>query len=109
MGEAISTLCLLPGSRNASMAPMTPTLHKLASAVAPVLSPKSVLKRKYDFHRAVEKLVQEKFVPSSPNSVVMPTLDTSSESGYGRDQDSLNSQQQQKVQTSTAPPALPPR
>ena len=97
------------------MAPMTPTLHKLASTVAApaALSPKSVLKRKYDFHRAVEKLVQEKFVPSSPSAVMQPTLDTSSESGYGSDQDSLNNSQQNKVQTTTtttaSPPALPPR
>ena len=76
---------------------------------------KSVLKRRYEFHRAVEKLVQEKFVPSSNN---LPNgLDTSSESGYGSDQDSLNSQtstnstvQSNKVQQNTMlPPALPPR
>jgi len=119
--EAISTLCLLPGSRNAAMAPMTPTLQKIASATSStttsILSPKSVLKRRYDFHRAVEKLVQEKFVPSSassptgtttttttaaPSSVLPNGLDTSSESGYGSDQDSLNSQTNQ-VQTTIAP------
>ena len=71
--EAISTLCLLPGTRSVcSIAPMTPTLQKIASKMtASCMSPKSVLKKRYDFHRAVEKLVQEKFVPthaSSPNS-----------------------------------------
>ena len=140
------------------MAPMTPTLQKIASATSnSILSPKSVLKRRYDFHRAVEKLVQEKFVPSSNSSPIersniagqsvtsgtsvspsgtsnVPNgLDTSSESGYGSDQDSLNSQTNQ-VQTSNPqgpqtskssgtpsnpqgtpsgtsmpPPALPPR
>ena len=99
------------------MAPMTPTLQKIASATSStttsILSPKSVLKRRYDFHRAVEKLVQEKFVPSSassptgtttaaPSSVLPNGLDTSSESGYGSDQDSLNSQTNQ-VQTTIAP------
>lgn len=103
------------------MAPMTPTLQKIASATSStttsILSPKSVLKRRYDFHRAVEKLVQEKFVPSSASSPtgtttttttaaqssVLPNgLDTSSESGYGSDQDSLNSQTNQ-VQTTIAP------
>ena len=108
------------------MAPMTPTLQKIASATSnSILSPKSVLKRRYDFHRAVEKLVQEKFVPSANSSPIerltaelniagqqsgtltnpqgtsnVPNgLDTSSESGYGSDQDSLNSQTNQ-VQTS---------
>ena len=88
--EAISTL-------NVSLAPMTPTLQKLATTVANI-SPKSVLKRRYDFHRAVEKLVQEKFVPNHTSSPVIQPLDTSSESGYGSDQDSLSQ-----------PPALPPR
>jgi len=118
--EAISTLCLLPGSRSVSMAPMTPTLQKIANAnsntTTSILSPKSVLKKRYDFHHAVEKLVQEKFVPSSNSSPIerlkgdtnstssgssnVPNgLDTSSESGYGSDQDSLNSQTNQ-VQTS---------
>merc|ERR1719219_2813964 len=125
---------------------MTPTLQKIASATSTgsgstttsILSPKSVLKRRYDFHGAVEKLVQEKFVPSSassptgtttaaPSSVLPNGLDTSSESGYGSDQDSLNSQTNQ-VQNPIAPeqainksspgtnpslppppPALPPR
>lgn len=76
------------------MAPMTPTLQKITSSI----SPKSVLKRKYEFHRAVEKLVQEKFVPSNSNS---NGLDTSSESGYGSDQD--------QVQKLPEAPALPPR
>ena len=159
--EAISTLCLLPSSsstssittsavaRSVCMAPMTPTLQKLASAMAAsasasvsstsstssCLSPKSVLKKRYDFHRAVEKLVQERFVPnstSSPSSTSSSTgtstttgqtttgngnnpgiithLDTSSESGYGSDQDSLNNLSQSQVQTAspTIPP-LPPR
>jgi len=116
--EAISTLCLLPGSRSVSMAPMTPTLQKIATAnsTTSILSPKSVLKKRYDFHHAVEKLVQEKFVPSSNSSPIerlradtnstssgssnVPNgLDTSSESGYGSDQDSLNSQTNQ-VQSS---------
>merc|ERR1719446_771050 len=106
---------------------MTPTLQKIASATSnSILSPKSVLKRRYDFHRAVEKLVQEKFVPSANSSPIerltaelniagqqsgtltnpqgtsnVPNgLDTSSESGYGSDQDSLNSQTNQ-VQTSS--------
>ena len=96
--EAISTLGLL--TRNVAMAPMTPTLQKLATTVASI-SPKSVLKRRYDFHKAVEKLVQEKFVPNHTSSPVIQPLDTSSESGYGSDQDSLSQQQQ--------PPALPPR
>merc|ERR1712061_222893 len=102
---------------------MTPTLQKIASAnsnsTTSILSPKSVLKKRYDFHHAVEKLVQEKFVPSSNSSPIerlradtngggqtssgtsnVPNgLDTSSESGYGSDQDSLNSQTNQ-VQTS---------
>lgn len=43
-----------------------------------------MLKRRYDFHQAVERLVQEKV------SEVTLHLDTSSESGYGSDQDSLN-------------------
>ena len=125
------------------MAPMTPTLQKIANAnsnaTTSILSPKSVLKKRYDFHHAVEKLVQEKFVPSSassptgttttaaPSSVLPNGLDTSSESGYGSDQDSLNSQTNQ-VQNPIAPeqainksspgtnpslppppPALPPR
>ena len=98
--EAISTLGLLPSNRNVSMAPMTPTLQKLATTVA-AISPKSVLKRRYDFHKAVEKLVQEKFVPNHTSSPVIQPLDTSSESGYGSDQDSLSQQ--------TVPPALPPR
>merc|ERR1712130_433169 len=72
--EAISTLCLLPGSRNVAMAPMTPTLQKIANAnsntTTSILSPKSVLKKRYDFHHAVEKLVQEKFVPSSNSSPI---------------------------------------
>lgn len=158
--EAISTLCLLPSNsstitsstssaavaRSVCMAPMTPTLQKLASAMAAsastsvsstssCLSPKSVLKKRYDFHRAVEKLVQERFVPtstSSPSSTSSSTgtstttgqtttgngnnpgiithLDTSSESGYGSDQDSLNNLSQSQVQTAspTIPP-LPPR
>merc|ERR1711963_890537 len=76
---------------------MTPTLQKLATTVANI-GPKSVLKRRYDFHRAVEKLVQEKFVPNHTSSPVIQPLDTSSESGYGSDQDSLSQ-----------PPALPPR
>ena len=102
--EAISTLGLLPSStRNVAMAPMTPTLQKLATTVASI-SPKSVLKRRYDFHKAVEKLVQEKFVPNHTSSPVIQPLDTSSESGYGSDQDSLSQQQQ-----NLAPPALPPR
>merc|ERR1719446_842033 len=128
---------------------MTPTLQKLASAMAAsastsvsstsstssCLSPKSVLKKRYDFHRAVEKLVQERFVPnstSSPSSTsssagtstttgqtttgngnnpgIITHLDTSSESGYGSDQDSLNNLSQSQVQTAspTIPP-LPPR
>lgn len=97
------------GSRNVCMAPMTPTLQKITST----MSPKSVLKRKYEFHRAVEKLVQEKFVPSSSTTTTtnVPTstvngLDTSSESGYGSDQDSLNNQVQAQTQSA---PALPPR
>ena len=111
---------------------MTPTLQKLAANSTPTTcqpqpigqpqptpssSPKSVLKRRYDFHRAVEKLVQEKFVPSPNTSVpssanILPNgLDTSSESGYGSDQDSLNSQtSNNSVQiNTTVPPALPPR
>ena len=136
------------------MAPMTPTLQKLASTMAAAsaaasvsassscLSPKSVLKKRYDFHRAVEKLVQERFVPtstSSPSSsstsstgpptgsstttTTAPTgsgttppgiithLDTSSESGYGSDQDSLNnlSQQVQTASPTVHIPPLPPR
>ena len=154
--EAISTLCLLPSSsttaaRSVCMAPMTPTLQKLASTMAAAsaaasvsasssscLSPKSVLKKRYDFHRAVEKLVQERFVPtstsspssSSTSSTGPPTgssttttgsgttppgiithLDTSSESGYGSDQDSLNnlSQQVQTASPTVHIPPLPPR
>ena len=71
--EAISTLGLL--TRNVAMAPMTPTLQKLATTVASI-SPKSVLKRRYDFHKAVEKLVQEKFVPNHTSSPVIQPLDT---------------------------------
>lgn len=115
--EAISTLCLLPGTRSVCMAPMTPTLQKLASTMASTasstascLSPKSVLKKRYDFHRAVEKLVQEKFVPNHTSSPNVP-LDTSSESGYGSDQDSLNnlSQQIQTASPTVHIPPLPPR
>ncbi len=71
---------------------MTPTLVKLqraAKGVAPPPPPpKSVLKRggnaRYDFHRAVERLVEK---------LDLQLLDTSSESGYGSEQDvdSLNS------------------
>lgn len=112
--EAISTLCLLPGTRSVCMAPMTPTLQKIASTMASTtascLSPKSVLKKRYDFHRAVEKLVQEKFVPNHTSSPNVP-LDTSSESGYGSDQDSLNnlSQQVQTASPTVHIPPLPPR
>ena len=53
----------------------------------------------YDFHRAIEKLVEKMDLGLQ--------LDTSSESGYGSDQDSLKSQQDQQQQSS--PPTLPPR
>ena len=85
--------------------PMTPTLQKLSQK----FKLKSVLKKKqnnqsdkninaknggdmsntivnnsgYDFHRAIEKLVEK---------MDLQLLDTSSESGYGSDQDSLKSQ-----------------
>jgi hypothetical protein len=94
------------------MAPMTATLHKLASNVTSI-SPKSVLKRRYDFHRAVERLVQEKFVPSSETTLTNPSsingLDTSSESGYGSDQDSLNHSQNQVQKSPQDAPVVPPR
>jgi hypothetical protein len=74
------------------LAPLTPTLEKLSSAhvsegvVLPNPPPKSVLKRgaKYDFHRAIERLVEK---------LDMQLMDTSSESGYGSEQEaeSLNS------------------
>lgn len=93
--EAISSL---------KMAPMTPTLQKMALNLN--LAPKSALKKNLfsDFHRAVEKLVQEKY-----NS-----LDTSSESGYGSDQDQLHQQQLQGATASVAatpsiPPTIPPK
>merc|ERR1712038_1455308 len=90
--------------------PMTPTLQKLSAAINSnnsVIKLKSVLKKKqnnlaigskvstnpkgetnlvnnsgYDFHRAIEKLVEK---------MDLQLLDTSSESGYGSDQDSLTS------------------
>merc|ERR1712043_83446 len=89
---------------------MTPTLQKLSAAINSnnsVIKLKSVLKKRqnnlatgsktstnpkgetnlvnnsgYDFHRAIEKLVEK---------MDLQLLDTSSESGYGSDQDSLTS------------------
>ena len=92
-------------STNLPSVPMTPTLQKLSQK----FKLKSVLKKKqnnqadkntnaknggdmsntivnnsgYDFHRAIEKLVEK---------MDLQLLDTSSESGYGSDQDSLKSQ-----------------
>lgn len=55
----------------------------------------------YDFHRAIEKLVEKMDLGLQ--------LDTSSESGYGSDQDSLKSGQQADQSTANPPPTLPPR
>ena len=68
------------------LAPLTPTLEKLVSphvsagAALPPTPPKSVLKRgaRYDFHRAVERLVEK---------LDLQLMDTSSESGYGSEQE----------------------
>ena len=106
--------------------PMTPTLQKLSAAINSnnsVIKLKSVLKKKqnnlatgskvsantksgdnnlvnnsgYDFHRAIEKLVEK---------MDLQLLDTSSESGYGSDQDSLTSNNSSSV-TSSSPSANP--
>jgi hypothetical protein len=98
------------------LAPMTPTLEKLASAhvsegVVPPVLPKSVLKRgaRYDFHRAVERLVEK---------LDLQLMDTSSESGYGSELEaeslnsvsSGNSTSPASVELLTAaPPPLPKR
>lgn len=106
--------------------PMTPTLQKLSAAINSnnsVIKLKSVLKKKqsnptdkndksasgknvgdatntivnnsgYDFHRAIEKLVEK---------MDLQLLDTSSESGYGSDQDSLTSQNSASSTTSPSP------
>ncbi len=101
--------------QQATLAPLTPTLEKLAaSAVSgksrscaaspPPPRPKSVLKRGnryYDFHRDVERLVAK---------LDLPILDTSSESGYGSDGGGSGSQQAAVASTgSTSPPPLPRR
>ncbi|TRY79400.1 hypothetical protein TCAL_05795 [Tigriopus californicus] len=105
------TYCRL-GSK-ATFAPMTPTLVKLShphvlDGVKPEPVPKSVLKRQahYDFHRAVERLVEKLDLQ----------LDTSSESGYGSDDhDSLSSGSQRLSKASASstedpsPPPLPRR
>merc|ERR1719225_191545 len=96
--------------------PMTPTLQKLSQK----FKLKSVLKKKknnqadkntnaknggdmsntivnnsgYDFHRAIEKLVEK---------MDLQLLDTSSESGYGSDQDSLTSNNSTSNTTSPSP------
>ena len=107
------------------LAPLTPTLEKLVSphvtagAGLPPTPPKSVLKRgaRYDFHRAVERLVEK---------LDLQLMDTSSESGYGSEQegtDSLHSvgsgasastttsscSSSSTASSSTAPPPLPKR
>jgi len=72
------------------LAPLTPTLEKLVSphvtagAELPPTPPKSVLKRgaRYDFHRAVERLVEK---------LDLQLMDTSSESGYGSEQEGTES------------------
>ena len=72
------------------LAPLTPTLEKLVSphvtagAALPPTPPKSVLKRgaRYDFHRAVERLVEK---------LDLQLMDTSSESGYGSEQEGTES------------------
>ena len=111
------TYCRLRKKPN--LAPMTPTLEKLShphivEGVRPLLMPaKSVLKNsnKYDFHRAVERLVEK---------LDLHLLDTSSESGYGSDDhDSLNSRSSSITSRassinstdvgSLAPPPLPRR
>merc|ERR1719242_2050623 len=108
---------------------MTPTLQKLSAAITTknsLIKLKSVLKKKqnnqqndkiltllsnnkitsdnslvnnsgYDFHRAIEKLVEK---------MDLQLLDTSSESGYGSDQDSLTSNNSSSV-TSSSPSANP--
>merc|ERR1712038_1788984 len=48
----------------------------------------------YDFHRAIEKLVEK---------MDLQLLDTSSESGYGSDQDSLKSQDSTSSTTTPSP------
>lgn len=98
--------------------PMTPTLQKLSAAIKSnnsVIKLKSVLKKKnnqqvlknssnqgetimannngYDFHRAIEKLVEK---------MDLQLLDTSSESGYGSDQDSLTSTNSSGVQVANS-------
>ena len=100
---------------------MPPTLEKLSNphvieGLKPTPPPKSVLKRPlahYDFHRAVEKLVEKLDLQLA--------LDTSSESGYGSDDhDSLNglkrgsrastsSTESSQDSTDGPPPPLPRR
>ena len=109
--------------------PMTPTLQKLSAAINSnnsVIKLKSVLKKRqnsqamtnsiktllsnnknadismannsgYDFHRAIEKLVEK---------MDLQLLDTSSESGYGSDQDSLTSSNSTSATSPTGNPAL---
>ena len=85
-------------------APMTPTLERLSTVgngVAVPHQPKSALKNqsKYDFHRAIEKLVEK---------LDLQMLDTSSESGYGSDDhDSLKNNP--ATVNATSPPPLPRR
>jgi len=118
-----STACSSPS------VPMTPTLQKLSDAINSnnsVIKLKSVLKKRhhsqavtnsiksllsnnkngdismannsgYDFHRAIEKLVEK---------MDLQLLDTSSESGYGSDQDSLTSSNSTPTTSPNANPAL---
>ena len=103
-----TTFCRL---KSATLAPLTPTLEKLSSShvtsgVKPLPAvPKSVLKNsnKYDFHRAVERLVEK---------LDLQLLDTSSESGYGSDDhDSLASRTSTVSRESSTgtPPPIPRR
>ncbi len=99
------------------LAPMTPTLEKLSSLGTsdasppppPLPPPKSALKRvgRYTFHRDVERLVAAKL------DLMLPAfLDTSSESGYGSDHDSLASRTSTSSRESSSacsPPPLPKR
>ena len=100
-----TTFCRL---KSATLAPLTPTLEKLSSSHVsagvkpPAVPAKSVLKNsnKYDFHRAVERLVEKLDLQLQ--------LDTSSESGYGSDDiDSLGSRSSTASRES-APGVVPP-
>jgi len=89
-GEAAATSHSFSSGTLCRLAPLTPTLEKLVSphvtagAELPPTPPKSVLKRgaRYDFHRAVERLVEK---------LDLQLMDTSSESGYGSEQEGTES------------------